>query len=111
MNKKIEAVEVRREADGSWTHPGMPEFEEDGYAYQGGEFLSYAAWKDAQGLEIQCDNLDGMDEDHPAFAQYWEREEGFSEWEPKPPAGEGWFLLAISDTEDGPTAWYGRRAA
>ena len=28
--------------------------------------------------------------------------------EPKAPEGEGWFLLGLWDTEDGPFAWYVR---
>lgn len=31
-----------------------------------------------------------------------------NEWQPTPPKGEGWFLLAIYDTEDGPYACFTR---
>ena len=32
------------------------------------------------------------------------------QWEPQSPDGEGWFLVAIYDTEDGPYACFGRPA-
>lgn len=32
-----------------------------------------------------------------------------SYWEPSKPDGEGWFCLAIYDTDDGPSCWWGRR--
>ncbi|MEX3764501.1 hypothetical protein [Paraburkholderia phenoliruptrix] len=52
----------------------------------------------------------GMESDSPDFAERW-HEEGLtdcSEWTPTPPAGDGWLLLEIYDTEDGPYAMFGR---
>lgn len=55
----------------------------------------------------------GMDsqlaEDHPAYHRYFDLgEPNCSDWEPEPPAGEGWRLVAIWDTEDGPQAMFVR---
>ncbi|MDM1760656.1 MULTISPECIES: hypothetical protein [Acinetobacter] len=30
------------------------------------------------------------------------------EWQPTPPKGDGWFLIAINDTDDGPVAWWAK---
>jgi hypothetical protein len=30
-------------------------------------------------------------------------------WEPHRPEGDGWFCLAIHDTDDGPVCWWARR--
>jgi len=52
----------------------------------------------------------GMESDAPELAERW-HEEGLtdcSEWTPTPPAGDGWLLLEIYDTEDGPYALFGR---
>jgi hypothetical protein len=51
-----------------------------------------------------------MEDDAPEFSNRW-AEEGLtncSEWTPTPPEGNGWALLAICDSEDGPYAIYGR---
>src|SRR3712207_3646266 len=36
--------------------------------------------------------------------------EAVRRWEPTPPAGEGWFIFAIYDTEDGPFCCFTRPA-
>ncbi|WP_322072212.1 hypothetical protein [Paraburkholderia bannensis] len=51
-----------------------------------------------------------MESDLPDFAERW-HEEGLTDcsaWTPTPPEGDGWLLLAIYDTEDGPYALFCR---
>jgi hypothetical protein len=51
-----------------------------------------------------------MESDNPDFAERW-HEEGLTDcsaWTPTPPAGDGWLLLEVYDTEDGPCAMFGR---
>lgn len=48
-------------------------------------------------------------EDHPAWHRYFTLgEPNCSGWEPDPPPGDGWRLVAIWDTEDGPQAMFVR---
>ena len=101
MNKQIKPVEVQRDTTGDWSHPDMPEFDE-------GDGAAYAAWVESQNIEVKHDWLEGYDLDHPAYVQYFDKEDGFAAWEPRQPEGDGWFLIAIGDTEDGPCAWFAR---
>jgi hypothetical protein len=42
---------------------------------------------------------------------YFDQGEGScAHWEPSKPEGEGWFTLAISNTDNGPICWWARRA-
>jgi hypothetical protein len=100
----IEAVPVVRDANGEWWHPGMPEFEE-------GQYAESTRWIAAQGLATVYKLLEDEEMDHPVYVSYYDKEElSFAAWEPSPPAGEGWFTLAICDTEDGPCWSWARRA-
>ena len=91
MDTKIEAAPVVRNADGEYHHPDMPLF------YEGDE-TNYKAWLDAQGLSMQM---------------VWMEADGapsvVTDWQPTSPDGDGWFVLAIFDTEDGPVAHFARR--
>ena len=42
--------------------------------------------------------------------QYWGEGDidAVKEWQPTPPNGEGWFLVSINDTDDGPVAWWAK---
>jgi len=98
----IEAVGYQRDADGWWTHPHMPAFDECQEAFEN--------WLIAQGLELRQWSMEADLDDHP----YWDIESGGSGcvgWNPAPPGPE-WFLLEIFDTDDGPyVSWVRRQAA
>jgi hypothetical protein len=101
----IQAAPVERDEDGNWWHPGMPEFEE-------GQEAEWKAWIEAQGLSISRSLLENEGLNHPAYASYFDNENpDFSAWVDEPPSGEGWFTLAIQDTEDGPVWCWVRRPA
>lgn len=101
----IVAAPVERDADGSWWHPGMPDFEE-------GQEVEWKAWLDAQCLQLSRGMLEDEDLDHPVYVDYFDNgNSSFLAWVDEPPAGEGWFTLAICDTEDGPAWTWARRAA
>jgi hypothetical protein len=53
-----------------------------------------------------------MESDNSVLADQWYDAalDDCSGWSPAPPAGEGWLLLEIYDTEDGPYAMFGRDA-
>ena len=104
MTELIQAVPVVRDADGTFFHPGMPDFDE-------GDGDLYKAWLKAQELEVTHANLESENGDHPVYIAYFENgESSHLEWNPAPPEGEGWFTLAIGDTEDGPIWTWARRA-
>lgn len=101
----IEAAPVARDEGGAWWHPGMPDFEE-------GQEAEWKAWIAVQGLETVSGKLEDEDCDHPAYIAYFDDGEPcFLGWVDEPPAGEGWFTLAISDTEDGPVWSWARRVS
>jgi hypothetical protein len=99
----IQAMEVVRDQNGWWTHPGVPDF--------GESVERYNAWKAAQGIETTYAELDSEDDDHPVYVAYFENADtNISQWNPAPPAGDGWFTLSIHETEDGPIWVWARRA-
>lgn len=101
---QIQAAPVLRDEGGNWWHPDMPAFDE-------GDGDKFTAWLTAQGLELSRAELGDEPEEHPAYKAIFEEAScDFSAWEPEPPAGAGWFMLAISDTEDGPACCWVRRA-
>lgn len=40
--------------------------------------------------------------------RYWQE---LRDWQPQPPAGDGWRLVVVCETEDGPVAWFVRPTA
>ncbi|MBN3004481.1 hypothetical protein JW897_12120 [Chromobacterium alkanivorans] len=96
----IQPVEPQRDEQGYWTHPDIPNFDEDAAAY--------TAWLKEQRLTVRSVWLEWEEEDHPAYASYFEIESNdIREWKPEHPPG--WFLLGIWDTEDGPVATFAKR--
>jgi hypothetical protein len=97
----IQPAPVVREADGWWHHPNLPVFEE-------GQAEESRAWVKAQGLAIVTAEMEyEVDTDNDP---YFEQGEGScAHWEPSKPEGDGWFVLAISDTDSGPACWWARR--
>ncbi|ECG7941705.1 hypothetical protein FLX82_20655 [Salmonella enterica] len=91
MNK-ITALPVERDNYGYWTHPLYEQF------CDGREVISpdeLNAWLDANGLEWKVSYLDDEETDPDVDGC------DISTWQPDPPAGNGWFVGSIHDTEDG----------
>lgn len=102
--KLIEPVAVERDTDGFWSHPEIPDFDEDAVAMK--------AWCDAQGLEFWHAELENEDDDHPAYVSYFDNESAsVAEWNPEGPMGADWFTFSIHDTEDGPMWYWARRTS
>lgn len=102
MSKLVQALPVQRDKNGEWGNPEIPDFGED--------ISAYNAWLAEQGLETECKFLESEDLDHPTYISYFEGGDPcFRDWEPSAPAGEGWFTLAITETEDGPAWVWARR--
>ncbi|MFP2239914.1 hypothetical protein ACLEX4_15475 [Pseudescherichia vulneris] len=99
MNK-ITALPVERDEYGCWTHPEYDKFCDSRDYIPDAEL---DAWAQTNGLEwiyeLRDDSFDYLD-DVPYDSD-------FSEWQPKPPDGEGWFIGSIHDSEDGPVCtWF-----
>lgn len=94
-------VEVRRDADGWWFHPGIPDFGGDE------DPAPYIAWMAEQGLERKGWHMEdelNAPEEHP----YCSGGCHCNGWDPQSPGLE-WFLTGIFDTEDGPYVSWARR--
>lgn len=89
MNK-ITALPVERDNYGYWTHPLYEQF------CDGREVISpdeFNAWLEANGLEWKVSYLDDEEIDPDVDGC------DISTWQPDPPAGNGWFVGSIHDTE------------
>lgn len=83
---------VERNQYGYWTHPIYEEFC-DGREYISNE--EFNVWMKDNGLEWEVDYRDEEALD-PEVDGY-----DLSTWQPEAPAGEGWFVGSIHDTDDG----------
>ncbi|WP_186061024.1 hypothetical protein [Burkholderia gladioli] len=97
--KLLTPREIIRDEQGWLTHPDMPCCDEDVRADE----LLAAFHIDTAFVSMESDG------NEDACEAYFERGDAdCSAWTPTPPTGEGWLLLEIYDTEDGPYALYGR---
>lgn len=99
----LDGRELERDEYGFGFHPELPEFEES---------TDVCKFFEAIGVEIQCtsadedldceeyDRMSGTDPEGPF---------NFTDWKPSTPDGEGWKLVSIHDTEDGPYAMWLRQ--
>lgn len=88
----IKEMPVERDEYGYWTHPEYEKF------CDGREIISteeFDAWMQKNNLQWTITYRDegGIDPDTDGA--------DISAWEPERPAGEGWFIGSIHDTEDG----------
>lgn len=74
----IGPVEVKRDEEGYWYHPGVPDFDESVAAYK--------EWVSAQRIEITGWHMDSDLESHPYFDG---EAANCLSWEPHPPARTG----------------------
>ena len=94
-------VTIVRDHHGFFNHPGLPACDEDVRL----DKLLGAFGLETRLVDLESDALalDVKDKMCEAF--------DFSKWMPTPPAGDGWVLLQIQETEDGAYALFARRAA
>jgi len=106
----LQPVAVVRNEDGYFCHPAVREFWDVDMA--GRETCTREEWEafeERNGIETHLDRLEFYPIDHPAYVAYFDNEDGnVTAWEPTRPSGDGWFLLDISDSEDGPFAVFAR---
>lgn len=92
--------EIVRDAGGWLTHPAMPICDE-GVLYD--KFLS------AFGIQTHFCAMDGDAAPEDVERYFDQGEADCSNWNPTPPEGDGWRLLEIFDTENGPYALFARK--
>ena len=98
----IQEAPLQRDAQGWWTHPGIPDLGEDHQRWYN--------WISGQLLEIKYTLLEEEPDDHPVRRAHFEADiDDISAWVAMPPPGAGWFVLSIHDTEDGPAWVWARR--
>jgi hypothetical protein len=92
-----------RDENGWVSHPDLdqPRWNKDE------ELLNVQAFVDA-GYDVHFTMMEyDLTDDHPTYHAYYEGDSSdLSGWEPSKPEGEGWWLIAIYDSEDGPWAMY-----
>lgn len=102
----IQPEEIQRNSDGMWAHSAWDAFCGEREWVPSDEVDE---WIKEHGLEFAVIQLESESEDHPAYISYFENEDPDLEaWAPSPPSGDGWFLLSIHDTEDGPIQMWAR---
>lgn len=99
---QIEAVEVVRDENGHWTHPALPESDDEHIPL---------SWFADHGLEVKVVQFEDDASQELVDAYYDNGEPDCSAWQPSAPAGEGWFIFSIHDTEGGPICAWVRRIA
>lgn len=106
-NEKITPLTIKRDENGYWTHPAY-----DAYC-DGREYIpnsEYDRWLKEIGMELEIICLE-YDDESPTQLRYFELGyPGVREWEPSMPDGEGWFIVSIHDTDDGPVCIWMREA-
>lgn len=92
---KITAVEVKSDKDGFWYHPEFPSPANDREAFAEGEL---EAWLTENNVVMKRGYMSEM----CRVDEYGPDNDDVRDWNPSEPEGEGWFLAAIYDHEDGP---------
>lgn len=99
----LKPVEVVRSQGGSYLHPALPEdFLDEGTSIDG-----WHHWLNNLGIQYQWDSMEN-DADESVWEAYY-RDSSLSHWTPGTPEGNGWFLLTLHDTENGPVCLWGRK--
>ncbi len=93
-----ERLPPRHPEYGDTYHPDLPSWPDD-------EQQSIVPLLHAQGFEVQFVQGEFYEDVHDGDEVYWKE---MRNWQPLPPAGDGWRLAAVGDTEDGPYATFVR---
>ncbi|TCL06850.1 hypothetical protein [Sodalis ligni] len=104
-NQRIEPMEPQRDENGWWSHPDyIPDLEEDALR------VEFDVWLEVNGVECVARLMEDDLEPGSPEAVAWESLDcDCSVWNPQPPEGDGWFLVSVHDTEEGPSAVWLRK--
>ncbi|WP_246169894.1 hypothetical protein [Yersinia canariae] len=103
MIKTITAAPVERDALGFWTHP---DFFGPANGNEFGVEGEFDAWKALNRVTGAISWMECEENGEELQAAYDAGDCDLSMWHPTPPAGDGWFLASIHDTEDGPVCYW-----
>ena len=101
--RMLDGQPLARDKYGIGYHPALPDFDES---------VKCAELFAALGIELTCCMAENeMESDaYEAMTENGLTDEGdnYNAWTPKCPDGDGWSLVAVFDTEDGPACWWMR---
>ncbi|AIO68264.1 hypothetical protein [Burkholderia oklahomensis] len=106
----LQKIPVVRDQDGYFIHPDLLHF----WMVTMGEAEhctdeQWAALEAQAGIKTTIYRLENENIDHPAYVSYFDNGNlDITAWDPSPEPG--WWLLEISDSEDGPYAVYATHA-
>lgn len=107
----LRAMEVNRDDDGYWCHPDLVHFWT--VTMNEAESCTPEQWQALEqeaGITTTFAMLESEPIDHPAYIAYFDNGDAdISAWEPAVP--NGYWILSISCTEDGPYAIFATEAA
>ncbi|EPT0833414.1 TPA: hypothetical protein ACV4T5_001315 [Yersinia enterocolitica] len=103
MIKTITAVPVERDNCGFWTHP---DFFEPANGNEFGVEGEFAAWKALNRVTGAIGWMENEENAGELLAAFDSAGCDVSLWQPTPPAGDGWFMASIHDTEYGPVCYW-----
>ncbi|WP_261371699.1 hypothetical protein [Yersinia aleksiciae] len=103
MIKTITAAPVERDSHGFWTHP---DFFEPANGNEFGVEGEFDAWKASNRVVGKLEWMECEENAEELQAAYDTGDCNLNIWQPKPPAGDGWFMGSIHDTEDGPVCYW-----
>lgn len=94
--QQIKPMEPQRGQHGYWTHPDVPDIETD---------AQFKAWQAEHGFQLSIvllESDDGIGSEDVRQRYFEEGDSDILAWQPSKPDGEGWFIVSIHDSEDGP---------
>ncbi|HGH0938522.1 hypothetical protein [Yersinia enterocolitica] len=103
MIKTITAAPVERDNCGFWTHP---DYFEPANGNEFGVEGEFDAWKALNRVVGKLKWMECEDNAEELQAAYDAGNCDLRMWQPNPPAGNGWFLASIHDSEDGPVCYW-----
>lgn len=103
MIKTITAVPVKRDEKGFWTHP---DFFVPANGNEFGVEGEFDAWKALNRVVGKLEWIECEEIAEELQTAYDAGDCDLSMWQPTPPAGDGWFMASIHDTEDSPVCYW-----
>lgn len=108
LTLELVEIPVERDENGYWSHPAWDAIFCDREGMSRNELKSRLASKNLECtfIELECDY---STESEDAVYRYFERgDRDVSDWNPAPPEGDGWFIVSIHETDDGPVCYWVR---
>lgn len=106
----LQKIPVTRDEHGYWSHPDLIQFWH--VEMQDAEHCTAQQWEELEqraGIKTRVVTLASESSEHPACISYFDNAcSDISDWHPEPPPG--WWLIDISDNEDGPFAVWATHA-